>query len=349
MKTIGFGLIGPGLIGKVHAEAIAAASGAHLIAVCGRDSQKTSEFAAHFGARPFTDVHEFLANNEIQVVTICTPSGSHGELGKMAARAGKHVLVEKPIEITLDRADALTRECELANVKLGVIFQSRLLPAVERLKGEIDNGSFGRLFLGDAYIKWFRAPEYYAPGSWHGSRLLDGGGALINQAIHTVDLLRWMMGPVESVFAYKSALRYPHIESEDTLVAVLKFENGALGVIEATTSVAPGFRRRLEISGEKGTAILDGDDLVLLSLEGREDDAGGTGEQTTDGSSNPAAISNRGHMLHIEDMVRAIRDGGEPLITGHEARPSLEIIEATYLSAKEDRQVMLREMPVRLV
>ncbi len=265
-------------------------------------------------------------------------------LESKAARAGKHVLVEKPIEISLDRADALISECERENVKLGVIFQSRLLPAVERLKREIDDGSFGRLFLGDAYVKWFRAPEYYAPGSWHGTRSLDGGGALINQAIHTVDLLRWMMGPVESVFAYQSALRYPHIEAEDTLVATLKFASGALGVIEATTSIAPGFRRRLEISGEKGTCILDGDDIVLMSLEGRADDLGGIGEQITDGSTNPAAISIRGHTRHIEDMVRAVRDGGEPFVTGHDARPSLEIIEAAYLSAREGRQVMVREI-----
>ena len=173
------------------------------------------------------------------------------ELGIQAARAGKHVLVEKPIEITPQSAHALINECECANVKLGVIFQSRFLPAVERLKGAIEDGSFGSLYLGDAYVKWFRTPEYYAQGSWHGTQSLDGGGALINQAIHTVDLLRWMMGPVESLFAYKSALRYPHIESEDTLVASLRFASGALGVIEATTSIAPGFKRRLEYQARK--------------------------------------------------------------------------------------------------
>jgi predicted dehydrogenase len=193
--------------------------------------------------------------------------------------------------------------------------------------------------IGDAYVKWYRAPEYYAD-SWHGTMALDGGGALINQAIHTVDLLRWMMGPVETAFAMKSALRYPQIEAEDTLVASLRFQNGALGVIEAATSAKPGFKRRLEISGERGTVILDGDAISVWAIDGESEDSSG-GEQITDGSANPAAISNEGHRCQIEDMMKAVIEDRQPMIDGREGCKSLELVAALYASANEGRAVEL--------
>ncbi len=341
-KEIGFGLVGCGLIGKVQAEAVQSIPGARLVAVCGRDGSRTSEFAARFEATPYTDYHDFLSHPEMKIVTICTPSGTHGELGIGAAQAGKHVLVEKPIETTLDRADALIDACDEAGVKLGVIFQSRFLPAVQQIKRTIDQGRLGRLMIGDAYVKWFRAPEYYGPGLWHGTLALDGGGALINQAIHTVDLLRWMMGPVETVFAMKAALRYPQIEAEDTLVATLKFQNGALGVIVAATSAKPGFKRRLEISSERGTIILDGDTIGCWAIDG-ESDIASAGEQITDGSANPAAISNEGHRRQIEDMMKAVIEDRAPMVDGREGRNSLELVEALYRSAMSGETVKLQE------
>ncbi|MBX3280180.1 MAG: Gfo/Idh/MocA family oxidoreductase [Acidobacteria bacterium] len=335
---IGFGLVGPGMIGKVHAEAILSIPGAQLPAVCGRDENKTREFAERFNAAAYTDYDAFLAHPGLSIVTICTPSGTHAELGIRAAQAGKHVIVEKPIETTLARADALIEACEESRVRLGVIFQSRLLPAAARIKKAVDEGRLGRLFLGDAYVKWYRAPQYYAEGSWHGTLKLDGGGALINQAIHTVDLLQWIMGPAETVFAFKGALRYPHIEGEDTLTANVRFRNGALGVIEAATSIAPGFRRRLEISGERGTIILDGDDISAWEIEGEAADVG-AGEQITDGSSNPAAISNEGHRRQIADFIEAVENGKEPVVSGREGRKALQLIEAIYRAADEGRPV----------
>jgi predicted dehydrogenase len=331
---IGFGIAGCGMIGRVQAEAIQSIAGARLIAVCGRDEKRTAEFAAKFEVAPYTDYDRFLGHPGLQIVNICTPSGLHAEQGIKAARAGKHVLVEKPIETTLEKADALIEACDEAGVKLGVIFQSRFLPAVQKIKRAIDEGRLGRLMIGDAYVKWYRAPEYYAEGSWHGTMALDGGGALINQAIHTVDLLRWMMGPVETVFAMKSALRYPHIEAEDTLFASLRFQNGALGVIEAATSVKPGFKRRLEISGERGTVILDGDAISCWAIDGESEDPGG-GEQITDGSANPAAISNEGHRRQIKDMMRAVIEDRAPVVDGREGRKSLELVTALYRSAAE--------------
>jgi UDP-N-acetyl-2-amino-2-deoxyglucuronate dehydrogenase len=338
--SIGCAIAGTGMISRVHADAITAIEGAELRAVWGRDPNRTREFASRYGAEPFASYDEMLSRAKVQVVNICTPSGTHADLGIRAASAGKHVLVEKPIEIALDKADALIASCKRSNVKLGVIFQSRFLPEVLRLKKAVDDGVFGKLILGDAYVKWYRAPEYYAAGSWHGTLSLDGGGALMNQAIHTVDLLRWLMGPVESAFAFKGALRYPHIEAEDTLVANVKFSNGALGVIEAATSIRPGFKRRLEISGERGTAVLDGDNITVWEFEGQHG-ATGRGESVTDGSSNPASIATEGHRLQIDDFVKAIEENREPAVSGIEGRKSLELVEAIYASAREGRVVRL--------
>src|SRR5215831_8455691 len=287
---IGFGITGCGMIGKVQAEAIASIPGARLMAVCARDEKRVAEFAAKFGATGYTDYEKFLDHPGLRIVNICTPNGLHAEQGVAAARAGKHVLVEKPIDTTLEKADALIEACDRNGVKLGVIFQSRFLPAAQKIKRAIAEGRLGRLMIGDAYVKWYRSPEYYAD-SWHGTIALDGGGALINQAIHTADLLRWIMGPAKTVFAFRSSLRYPQLEGEDTLVACIRFANGALGVIEATTSVSPGFKRRLEISGEKGTVILDGDSIGCWELSGSSEPASGPGETITDGSADPAAIA----------------------------------------------------------
>ena len=340
MTETGFGIVGCGMIGAVQAAAIQAIQGARLLAVCGKDPERTAKFAERFGATPYTDYNAFLAHPGLRIVNICTPSGLHAEQGIAAARAGKHVLVEKPIETTLAKADALINACDEAGVRLGVIFQSRFLPAVQQFKRALDEGRLGRLMVGDAYVKWYRAPEYYAPGSWRGTLKMDGGGALINQAIHTVDLLCWMMGPAVSAFAMKAALRYPHIEAEDTLVANVRFQNGALGVIEATTSVKPGFKRRVEISGERGTIILDGDAISCWAVDG---DAGPVGEdeQLTDGSANPAAISNEGHRRQIEEMMNAVLENRAPLIDGREGRKSLELVCALYESAQAGQPVKL--------
>jgi len=334
---IGFGITGCGMIGKVQAEAIASIPGARLMAVCARDEKRVAEFAAKFGATGYTDYEKFLDHPGLRIVNICTPNGLHAEQGVAAARAGKHVLVEKPIDTTLEKADALIEACDRNGVKLGVIFQSCFLPAAQKIKRAIAEGRLGRLMIGDAYVKWYRAPEYYAD-SWHGTIALDGGGALINQAIHTVDLLRWMMGPVDAAFAMKSALRYPQIEGEDTLVASLRFRNGALGVIEAATSAKPGFKRRLEISGERGAIILDGDAISCWAIDGEDEEAGG-GEQITDGSANPAAISNEGHRRQIEDMMRAVIEDRAPMIDGREGRKSLEVVVALYESAMSGQAV----------
>lgn len=326
------GIAGTGMIAGVHADAINSISDCKLLVAYARNKNKVDEFASKYKTKAYSDYDEFLKTPGLEIVSICTPSGLHAEYGIKAAQAGKHVIVEKPIETTLEKADALIKACDDAGVKLAVIFQSRTLPDVIKIKRAIDKGLIGKLMLGDAIVKWYRSPEYYAPGSWHGTQALDGGGALINQAIHTVDLLQWLMGSVDTLFAFKSALRYPHIEAEDTLTATLRFKNGALGVIEAATSIKPGFKRRIEISGENGTIILDGDAITTWTIDDESENKD-SAKQLTDGSSNPAAISFEGHRIQIEDMIYAVRDNRPPLIDGREARKSLELVTALYSSA----------------
>lgn len=334
----GIGLVGIGMIAGVQAEAIRQLGATRLVAVCSRDGARAAEFATRYGATAYTDYQQFLAHPELDLVSICTPSGTHAELGIEAAAAGRHVLVEKPIEVTLARAKALIEACDRHGVKLGVIFQSRFLPAVQAIRAAVGEGRLGRLMLADALVKWYREPGYYAAGSWHGTLALDGGGALINQAIHTVDLLRWIAGPVERVAAFKGALRYPHLEGEDTLVASLRFASGALGMIEAATSAKPGFKRRLELSGERGTIILEGDSIATWAVDGAAPPPL-VSEQLTDGSANPAAISCEGHRRQIAEMIEAIAADRAPSIDGREGCLSLQLVEAIYAAAREERFV----------
>ncbi len=343
-ETIGVGLVGCGMIAAVQAEAIARLAehspAARLVAVCTRDKARGEAFVQRYGGTAYQEYDSFLAHPGLDLVSICTPSGTHATYGIRAAEAGRHVLVEKPIEIDLSRADALIDACDRHQVRLGVIFQSRFLPAVQQMEQAVRQGRLGPIFLADAIVKWYREPSYYAPDSWHGTLALDGGGALINQAIHTVDLLRWMAGPVRQVAAFRGALRYPHLEGEDTLVASLQFESGALGVIEAATSAKPGFQRRLELSGERGTILLEGDSIGHWRIDG-EDPPQLLTEDLTNGAANPSAISAEGHRRQIAELIEAIVEQRPPLIDGREGRRSLELVEAIYHSARDSRIVRL--------
>jgi len=341
MQMVGIGIVGCGMVAKFHAEAIGLLPQAKLVAACSRNTERASKFGAQFSIPWRTNYQEFLASPDIQIVDICTPSGTHAGLGIAAARAGKHVLVEKPIDITPERAQELINACREAGVKLGVILQSRFMDAPQRIKQAFDAGRFGRPIMGNAYVKWFRTDQYYASGEWRGTLALDGGGAMINQAIHTIDLLRWIMGPVESVYALTATLAH-NIEVEDTAVAALRFKNGALGTIEATTSVYPGFKRRVEITGKNGTAILDGDSISTWAFVDQ------TGEETveiaadiTDGSADPAAISAEGHRRQIADMIDAVLNDRAPAVDGVEGKKALDLIAAIYRSAAEGRAVKL--------
>ena len=345
--SFGFGIVGLGLIADFHARAVSEMADAELVGCLSRSQEKADSFARKHGCRGYSSMHAFLSNPQLDVVTVCTPSGSHLEPAVAAAEAGKHVVVEKPLEITLERCDRIIEVCERNRVALSGIFPSRFKDGSIAISQAIRDGRFGRLVLGDAYVKWYRSQKYYDEGGWHGTWKLDGGGALMNQSIHAVDLLQWFMGPVESVYAYTDTLGHERIEVEDAAVAGLRFRNGALGVIEGSTAVYPGFLKRIEISGTRGSVTLVEEDVKVWSFaeehEGdqriREELAGKT--ETGGGASDPAAIGFQGHQRQFENVTEAIRSGGEPLVGGLEARKAVQIILAIYESGRSGTAVKL--------
>ena len=263
----GFGIIGCGMISKFHAKAIADVRGAKLVACFDQVPAAADKLAETTGCKAYHKLDDLLADPAVNIVTIGTPSGAHMEPAVAAARAGKHVIVEKPLEITLRRCDQIIEACRTAGVVLSTIFPSRFHDSSQELKRAVDGGRFGRLTLGDAYVKWYRSQAYYDSGAWRGTWELDGGGALMNQAIHSVDLLIWLMGPVVEVRAKTARLAHERIAVEDVALATVEFANGALGVIEASTAVFPGYLKRIEIHGNEGSAALEEEDLVKWDFQ----------------------------------------------------------------------------------
>ncbi|MEM8943972.1 MAG: Gfo/Idh/MocA family oxidoreductase [Planctomycetota bacterium] len=344
---IGFAIVGTGMISRFHARAIEDVRGAKLVACCDMSAERANAFAKEVGCLAFDDMKKMLADPAIDVVTIATPSGAHMEPAVAAAKAGKHVIVEKPLEITLKRCDKIIDACERAGVKLGTIFPSRFHDSSVQMRKAIDQGRFGRLTLGDAYVKWFRTQEYYDSGAWRGTWKLDGGGALMNQAVHTVDLLSWLMGPIEEIQAQTATLAHKRIEVEDVAVAALKFKSGALGVIEATTAAYPGYLKRIELHGSEGTAVLEEEDLKTWDFAKKKAadkailEAMQSSKSTGGGAADPAAIGHHGHTMQFKDFVKAIRTDGTPAVDGYEGRKPIEIILAIYKSAQSGKTVKL--------
>jgi UDP-N-acetyl-2-amino-2-deoxyglucuronate dehydrogenase len=345
--SVGIGIIGTGMISKFHARAIGDTRGAKLVACYNRTPTKAEKFAEEFGCQAYGSLDEMLADPKVHAVTITTASGAHMEPAVAAARAGKHVIIEKPLEITLKRCDTIINECEKNGVKLSTVFQSRFHDSSLKLKQAVDAGRFGRMTLGDAYVKWWRSQEYYDSGAWRGTWKLDGGGALMNQAIHTVDLLMWLMGPVEKVQAFTATLAHDRIEVEDVAAATLTFANGALGVIEASTGVFPGFLKRIELHGTQGSAVLEEEDIKSwqFAKKARGDEqiiaAMSKKKSTGGGAADPAAIGHHGHATQFADFVKSIKNDTTPAIDGPEARKSVEVILAIYKSAASGKAVKL--------
>ena len=260
--AFGFGIIGCGMISRFHARAIADIRGARLVACCDSAPQFAHRLAEETGCHAYDDLKGLLADPDVDIVTIGTPSGVHMEPALAAARAGKHVIVEKPLEITLKRCDRIIDACRENKVVLSTIFPSRFHESARMMKQAIERGRFGRLAMGDAIVKWFRTQEYYDSGAWRGTWQMDGGGALMNQAIHSVDLLTWLMGPVKSITAHTTMIAHQRIQVEDVAVASLEFANGALGTIQATTAAYPGSLKRIEVHGSEGTAVMEEEDII---------------------------------------------------------------------------------------
>jgi predicted dehydrogenase len=350
MANHGFGIIGCGMIAEFHTKAINEIEGAEVLGVYDTVPERTAKIvsmARGTGAQGFDDLDAMLAHPGIDVVCVCTPSGAHMEPAVRAAQAGKHVVVEKPLEVTLPRCDAIINACDQAGTRLCAIFPSRFTKANLALKTAIDTGRFGRLTLGDTYIKWWRTQEYYDSGGWRGTWKLDGGGALMNQSIHNVDLLQWLMGDVLSVTALTATLAHERIEVEDTAVALVQFQNGALGVIEAATSAYPGLLKRTEIHGDRGSARVDQDDITLWEFQEKVPSdneifaamAAVSGHKA--GASDPRGITHVGHRDQLSDFLQAIDENREPFVDGREGRKAVEIIRAIYRSAKLGQSVAL--------
>jgi predicted dehydrogenase len=343
----GFGIVGCGMIANFHSKAVADIPGAKVTACFDTIPAAADRLAENVGCKPYYDLRAMVEDPAVDVVTICTPSGAHMEPAVAAAKAGKHVIVEKPLEVTLKRCDAVIEACSKAGVTLATIFPSRFHESSQLIKRAADKGRFGRLTLGDAYVKWYRTQQYYDSGAWRGTWQLDGGGALMNQAIHTVDLLTWIMGPVVEISAHTALLAHERIEVEDVATATLRFENGALGIIEASTAAYPGFLKRIEIHGSQGSAVLEEEDITewKFAKMTKQDEAllermaGKT--KTGGGAADPAAIGHHGHTAMFKDVLKAIKKGDRPLVDGIEGRRSVEIILAIYKAAETGRAIQL--------
>lgn len=342
MTTMKFAIIGAGMISHYHARALAEHPDAELTAVCDIEQDKAAKLAGDFApsARLFTDYEKLLTQGDIDAVCVTTPNGLHGEIAIAAAQAGKHVLCEKPLEITLDKMTAVIDACRSYSVKLGCIFQRRTVESTMAAKRAIESGKLGKLILADSYQKYYRSPEYYNSADWRGTWKYDGGGALMNQGVHGIDQMIWLVGDVHSVFAYSSPL-IRDIEVEDTAVAVVRYKNGAYGVIQGTTSVYPSQMSRCEIHGEKGTMIFDENGFSQWKFIDSDEEMPQVKPRARSNSGNPADIPNDGHFILLDDFVRAVREDRSPMVTGEDARRSVDLILAIYESARTGKEVIL--------
>jgi UDP-N-acetyl-2-amino-2-deoxyglucuronate dehydrogenase len=345
-RPIGVALVGAGNIAAAHIDAVGADARARLLGVTAADAAQARGLAERHGLRHYPYVAAIAADPDVDLVAICTPSGAHLEPATAVIHAGKHVVVEKPLEVTSERARALIAEADAAGVTLSAIFNSRFGEANAFVRRSVAEGRLGRLVQGDAYVKWFRDQAYYDSADWRGTVRLDGGGALMNQAIHHLDLLLWIMGPVREVFAYADTLTHQGLEVEDTLVAVFRFECGALGHIAAATSLWPGRPKLLQIHGEDGVAIIEDDMLVDWRTRAggdaeRDEALARYGGRATGGAADPTAISFENHRRQYRDVFDALESGRPPAIDGREGVRAILAIEAIYRSVRERRPVYL--------
>ncbi len=352
----GFGIVGTGVIAAVHAEAIAALPGAALVAVTDVAAPAATAFAGARGCAAEPDLDALLARPDVDVLSVCAPSGLHAEIGIRAAKAGKHLVVEKPIDVTLDAADRLIEAARAAGVALTVISQHRFDPGLIEVRRLIDEGTLGRLVLGEASTKWYRTQAYYDSAAWRGTHAWDGG-SLMNQGIHYVDLLRWCMGPPAEVTAACTTQAH-RIEVEDTALAIVRFASGAVGTITATTAAYPGFPQRLEITGTEGTVTVEDGRIVRSSLRPAHASRSASRAPAPApapahapahppaqaAAADPAALDAASHAAQIADLLASVEEGREPAVSGASGREALEIVCAVYESSRTGRPVSLGQV-----
>ena len=342
-EKIEFAVVGAGVIGRTHVESIQKIDDAKLAMIYDKDIEKAKKLAEELKLPWCSDFHSLLNNKNIDVVNICTPTGFHAEPAIAALESGKHVIVEKPMEINLERTDKMIQAANKANRFLGVIFQYRYLPAIQFLKNAIDHGKLGKITLAEASLKWYRSPEYFKVAPWRGTKAFDGGGALMNQAVHFIDLLLYLMGPIESVMAYSTNL-YHQIEVEDTAVACLRFRSGALGVVQSTTTALPRLFDRIEIAGTEGSVLVENGSLRFKYFsedDGRNVGLYGKKDAGLSAAQNISLPKPEGHIPQFLDFISAIKENRPPAIDGLEGQKSLKVILAAYESNKQKREIAI--------
>ncbi|MDH5397446.1 MAG: Gfo/Idh/MocA family oxidoreductase [Cyclobacteriaceae bacterium] len=328
-----FGIIGTGAIAGHHAACINELEGCELVGVSSTSGERARQAEEKFGVRGYANYQLMMEEARPDIVCICTKSGSHLEPTQAAAALGIHVLSEKPLEVSLERADLMISVCRESGVQLGCIFQNRFSPDYVQLKHAVDQGKLGKLLMGNAYIKWFRNDDYYKGSNWRGTLQGDGGAALINQGIHTIDLLLNVMGCVQDVFGQVRTMTHD-IEGEDVGMAMLNFENGAMGTIQGSTSFWPGYPERLEIFGEKGSVILEAGKITAWNVQGMDSPVKPEQQDQGSGASDPMAISHQLHLAQFRDFVSAVAAGRTPTVNGEEGRKALALILAVYESSR---------------
>lgn len=345
-KIVRFGIIGCGMIAQFHAKSIAEIPDAELVAAFDSVPEGVDRFAAQYGVKAYYDLDALLASPDVDVVCICTPSGLHTAQAVAAMKAGKHVVCEKPMSLTLAEADELIAAEKETGMKVCIISQYRFAPSTQEVKRAIDAGAFGRITHASLSMRYYRTNAYYESGAWRGTQAMDGGGALMNQGIHGIDVFRYLLGPVKTLNGLARTLTREKngqpLEVEDAAAAVLEFENGALGVIEGSTTCFPGYPRRIVISGDNGSVVLEENSILKWDLPIPCQLPVG-GEAQNSGSSNPGAIDNAGHVLQIGNLVRSIQNGEELIATAYSGRLPLEIILGIYESSKTGKTIRLGE------
>lgn len=338
MRKFGFAIIGCGGIAKIHAEAIKNTENAELVAVYDNTYSSAVKFSAANGCRAYAVIDELLQDGRVDIVNICTPSGLHTPIAVQAARAGKHIVLEKPMSITREQLTCLSREVAANNVKVEVISQLRFTKAIEQAKKAIDGGALGKILHADYVMKYNRTQDYYDKGGWRGTWDMDGGGALMNQGIHGIDLIQYLVGGVKSVMADCRTLAR-NIQTEDTANLLVEYNCGAVGVIQCTTCCEPGYPRRITITGTKGTIVLKEDEIETWDIQGCDCERG---ESCVNVNADPLNFSYVYHQLQFKDLMRAIENNSQPVVGLSEGRKAVEIILAAYQSSRENRKVVLQ-------
>ena len=358
-RPVNFAIVGCGQIAPTHVRALRSLPGWATVTQCCNDDPKPARRLANAFALRHASFEDILADPEIDAISVCTPSGLHADVGVPALLAGKHVVVEKPMEVTVEACDRLLDAQRSSGKALAVVCQHRFDEASQRVKRSVDSGELGRLVHADCRIPWYRTQDYYDSGDWRGTWELDGGGCLMNQGLHSVDLLRWLCGPVKSVYAEARTATHERIEVEDLICATISFENGAVGVLSASTSTYPAFPARVGVHGTLGGAVIEGDSMLAFALVGGRHEpaeapkphavnvaSGGTRAAALPVQDEPEATPKpdpwgEAHRRELLDFVEAAHDGRPPLVDGEQGRNTVELIEAIYRSARSGRVELL--------